>query len=359
MHNAIWQSALSLLGFKANQRSLSSKVGNGVQAITGDPVHTIQAYILKLESQNAVFKAALRRGCTTDGAVHAFSLERELNGVLRQLQQRDEQLRQKDASLVAAVQRCNCLMSDLALFQTKLHSKGESLASAKHQLLKMGTLLLQYKKAWELSHQQNQGVRGQLASFSAALQNRGATQTCYAPGALVQSLQPSPEPREPSPVPREPSSEPTQCLHAESPVVSSAAPTLSRPVATSVQHAAATEPSSSLGHLVHVTQPGAARLAYQRAAPGPALPKSLSRFSSNAASQSKPVSAPSRDRYDAVAVQRSVSPLQQTSSTPLHPTQSMSGASQAVQPISGYTIAAQPNMLGAYLATRIYLAMIL
>lgn len=37
-----------------------------------------------------------------DGAVHAFSLERELNGVLRQLQQRDEQLRQKDASLVRA-----------------------------------------------------------------------------------------------------------------------------------------------------------------------------------------------------------------------------------------------------------------
>ena len=77
---------------------------------------------------------------------------------------------------VAAVQRCNCLMSDLALFQTKLRSRGESLvsclafvllcspahlslleyhlvlwfmqASAKHQLLRMGTLLLQYKRAW-------------------------------------------------------------------------------------------------------------------------------------------------------------------------------------------------------------------
>ncbi len=85
MHSAIWQSALSLLGFKANQGSLSNKVGlscqkairrvllqrlvypvvsvrafhhrnclmqacaqvgNGVQAITGDPVHAVQASLL-------------------------------------------------------------------------------------------------------------------------------------------------------------------------------------------------------------------------------------------------------------------------------------------------------------------------
>lgn len=37
----------------------------------------------------------------------------------------------------------------------------------------------------ELSHQQNQGVRGQLASFSAALQNRGATQVDFSLLALV------------------------------------------------------------------------------------------------------------------------------------------------------------------------------
>ncbi len=171
--------------------------------------------------------------------------------------------------------------------------------------------------------------------------------------------EPSPLPREPSPVPREPSPATRECLHAECAGGSSAAPTSSRPVASSVQHAAATEPSSPLGHLVHATQPGAARLPYQRAASGPAVPKSLSRFSSNAAAQSKPVFAPSRARYDVVAMQQSVSLLQQISSTPLHPTQSMSGASQAVQPISGYTMAAQTNMLGAYLATRTCLALIL
>ena len=71
----MWQSALSLLGFTANQGSLFNKVslfcqravcrvllqrlvypvvfvqacaqvGNGLQAITGDPVHTIQASLL-------------------------------------------------------------------------------------------------------------------------------------------------------------------------------------------------------------------------------------------------------------------------------------------------------------------------
>lgn len=85
MLSSIWQSALSLLGLKANQGSLSNKVslscqsavrrvllqrlvysvvfvrgfhhrtflikacaqvGNGVQAITGDPVHFIQASVL-------------------------------------------------------------------------------------------------------------------------------------------------------------------------------------------------------------------------------------------------------------------------------------------------------------------------
>ena len=158
---------------------------------------------------------------------------------------------------------------------------------------------------------------------------------------------------------REPSPEPRECLHAEFAEGSSAAPTSSRPVASSVQHAAATEPSSPLGHLVHTTQPAAARLPYQRAASGPAVPQSLSRFSSNAASQFKPAFAPSIDPDDVAAVQQSVSLLQQISSTPLHATQSRSGPSQAVQPLSGYTMAAQPNMLGAYLATRICLALIL
>ena len=166
----------------------------------------------------------------------------------------------------------------------------------------------------------------------------------------------SPVHREPSPEPREPSPEPRECLHAESPGSSSAAPTCSRPVASPVQHAAATEQPSPLGHLAHITQPAAARLPYQRAASGPAVPKSLSRFSSNAAAQSKPAFVPSRDRYDVVAAQQSVSMLQQISSTPLYATQSMSGPSQAVQPLGGYTMAAQPNMLGAYLATRICLA---
>jgi len=123
-----------------------------------------------------------------------------------------------------------------------------------------------------------------------------------------------------------------------------------------VQHAAATEQSSPLGHLAHPTQPAAARLPYQRAASGPAVPRTLSRFASNAAAQSKPAFAPSRDRCDVVAVQQSLSMLQQISSTPLHATQSRSGPSQAVQPLSGYTMAAQPNMLGTYLATRIWLA---
>jgi len=164
--------------------------------------------------------------------------------------------------------------------------------------------------------------------------------------------------REHSLEPREPSPELRECLHAESPGSSSAAPTCSRPVASSfsVQHAAATEPSSPLGHLVPTTQPAAARLPYQRAASRPAVPKTLSRFASNAAAQSKPAFAPSRDRYDVAAVQQSVSLLQQISSTPLHATQSRSSPSQAVQPLSGYTMAAQPNMLGAYLATRICLA---
>jgi len=184
-------------------------------------------------------------------------------------------------------------------------------------------------------------------------------QTCYAPGASVQSLQSSPMLRESSPMPREPSTEPRECLHAESPGGSSAAPTSSRPVSSSMQHAAATEPSSPLGHLVHTTQPAAARLPGQRAASGPAVPKSLSRFSSNSASQSKPVFAPSRDPNDVVAVRQSVSLLQQISSTRLHATQSRSGPSQAVQPLSGYTMGAQPNMLGAYLATRVCLALTL
>ena len=174
-------------------------------------------------------------------------------------------------------------------------------------------------------------------------------QTCYAPGATVQSSESSPEPREPSPEPRE-------CLHAETPGSSSAVPTTSRPMAPPVQHVAATEQSPSQGHLVHITQPAAARLPYQRAASGPAVPRTLSRFASNAAAQSKPAFAPSRDRYDVVAVQQSVSMLQQISSTPLHATQASSGPSQAVQPLSGYTMAVQPNMLGAYLATRIFLA---
>ncbi len=94
----------------------------------------LQAYILKLESQNAAYKAALRRTRTTvsvrmpcpsclpfiwwfhhaqvssiakpflqGGAGHVMGFQKELNGVLRQLQQRDEQLRQKDASLVRAL----------------------------------------------------------------------------------------------------------------------------------------------------------------------------------------------------------------------------------------------------------------
>lgn len=161
--------------------------------------------------------------------------------------------------------------------------------------------------------------------------------------------------RELSLMPREPSPEPRECLHAESPGSSSAAPTSSRPVASSVQHAAATEQSSPLRHPAHHTQP-AARLPYQRAVSGPAVPRSLSRFASNAAAQSKPAVASSRARYDVVAVQQSVSLLQQISSTPLHATQSWSSPPQAVQPLSGYTMAAQPNMLGAYLATRICLA---
>ncbi len=173
--------------------------------------------------------------------------------------------------------------------------------------------------------------------------------TCYVPGASVPSLQSSPMPRDSSPMPRE-------CLHDEFAEGSSAAPTCSRPVSSSMQHAAATEPSSPLGHLVHTTQPAAARLPCQRAASGPAVPKSLSRFSSKSASQSKPAFAPSRDPNDVVAVQQSVSLLQQISSTPLHAAESMSGPSQAVQPLSGYTMCAQPNMLGAYLATRICLA---
>lgn len=107
---------------------------------------------------------------------------------------------------------------------------------------------------------------------------------------------------------------------------------------------------------MHTTQPAAARLPYQRAASGPAVPRTLSRFASNAAAHSKSAFAPSRARYDVVAVQKSVSMLQQISSTPLHATQASSGPSQAVQPVSGYTMAAQPNMLGAYLATRICLA---
>jgi len=95
-------------------------------------------------------------------------------------------------------------------------------ASAKHELLRMGTLLLQHKKAWvrlgaqqcdaeltmvqdlnglqarlvmqctadvqELSHQQNQDVRGQLAGFSAALQSRGATPVGLPLLALVQCI---------------------------------------------------------------------------------------------------------------------------------------------------------------------------
>ncbi len=162
--------------------------------------------------------------------------------------------------------------------------------------------------------------------------------------------------REPLLEPREPSPEPRECLHAETPGSSSAVPTTSRPMAPPVQHVAATEQSPSQGHLVHITQPAAARLPYQRAASGPAVPRTLSRFASNAAAQSKPAFAPSRDRYDVVAVQQSVSMLQQISSTPLHATQASSGPSQAVQPLSGYTMAVQPNMLGAYLATRIFLA---
>ena len=168
--------------------------------------------------------------------------------------------------------------------------------------------------------------------------------------------EPLPMHREPSPMPREPSPEPRECLHAESPGSSSAAPTSSRPVASSVQHAAATELSSPLRHPAHHTQPAAAKLPYQRAVSGSAAPRSLSRFASNAALQSKPAVAPSRARYDVVAVQQSVSLLQQISSTPLHATQSWSSPPQAVQPLSGYTMAAQPNMLGAYLATRICLA---
>ncbi|KAL0042087.1 hypothetical protein WJX77_002739 [Trebouxia sp. C0004] len=370
MHRTIWQSASSLLGFTANHGSLFNKAcaheESGVQPITGSPVHTVQvqaraastatsAHSLSMQAKLSKEKAdaCLRHmNAQQGGAVHALGFQKELNGVLRQLQQRDEQLQQKAASLVAAVQRCYCLMSDLALFQAKLQSRGESLASAKHQLLRMGTLLLHYKKAWELSHQQNQEVWGQLARFSAALQNKGAMMTCYAPGASIQSLQSSPIPREPSPEPRE-------CLHAEFAGVSPAAATSSRPVASSVQHAAAAEPSSSPGHLVHTTELAAARLPCQRAASGPAVPKSLSRFSSSSASQSKPAFASSRNHYDVAVVQQSVSLMQQISRTPLHPTQSMSGPSQAVQPLIGYTMGAQPNMLGAYLATRICLASIL
>ncbi|DBA94628.1 TPA: hypothetical protein ACH3X1_002202 [Trebouxia sp. C0004] len=328
MHRTIWQSASSLLGFTANHGSLFNKV-QARAASTATSAHSLSMQA-KLSKEKA--DACLRHmNAQQGGAVHALGFQKELNGVLRQLQQRDEQLQQKAASLVAAVQRCYCLMSDLALFQAKLQSRGESL---------------------ELSHQQNQEVWGQLARFSAALQNKGAMMTCYAPGASIQSLQSSPIPREPSPEPRE-------CLHAEFAGVSPAAATSSRPVASSVQHAAAAEPSSSPGHLVHTTELAAARLPCQRAASGPAVPKSLSRFSSSSASQSKPAFASSRNHYDVAVVQQSVSLMQQISRTPLHPTQSMSGPSQAVQPLIGYTMGAQPNMLGAYLATRICLASIL
>ena len=40
--------------------------------------------------------------------MHVLGFQREVNGVLRQLQQRDEQLRQKDASLVRVLSRLCC-----------------------------------------------------------------------------------------------------------------------------------------------------------------------------------------------------------------------------------------------------------
>jgi len=61
--------------------------------------------------------------------VHSFEDERELNGVLRQLQQRDEQLRRKDASLVralscSAVSVSGCFATSAVMFAV---STGQSM----------------------------------------------------------------------------------------------------------------------------------------------------------------------------------------------------------------------------------------
>ncbi len=47
------------------------------------------------------------------GAAHVLGFQKELNGVLRQLQQRDEQLQQKDTSLVRAF---SCFAVFISLF---------------------------------------------------------------------------------------------------------------------------------------------------------------------------------------------------------------------------------------------------
>ena len=82
-----------------------------------------------------------------------------------------------------------------------------------------------------------------------------------------------------------------------------------------------------------------------------ASPSCLSRKSSLQSSLRFASSAPSSDQNTLPAVQQSVSLLQQISNIPLHATQSQIGSSHAVQPVDGYTIGAQPNVLGSLFGT--------
>ena len=83
----------------------------------------------------------------------------------------------------------------------------------------------------------------------------------------------------------------------------------------------------------------------------PASPSRLSRKSPPQSSLRFASSASSSDQNILPAVQQSVSLLQQISNIPLHATRSQIGSSHGVQPVDGYTIGAQPNVLGSLIGT--------